>query len=163
MDVTNLIEAIQAVKENERIARDTYTDAAAKIENPLGKQLFEYLSQFEQFHFDQLEALEKSLQEKGEYIQYEGRKFEVPPLFLYAITPENNKQSVMSIITAALDLETRAERAYAELAEQLADKQGKAMFTRLSQEEHNHYRILSNAYWNLNNLGVWGWEKPDEG
>jgi len=163
MSSANLAEAVQAVKENERIARDTYADAANQVENPMGKNLFQYLSQFEQYHYDQLTELEKSLREKGEYIRYEGKAFEVPPLLLYAMNPEKEKQSAISIITAAMDLETRAEKAYADLAAQLTDKLGKEMFTRLSREEHNHYRILSNAYWNMNNLGVWIWERPDEG
>jgi hypothetical protein len=30
---------------------------------------------------------------------------------------------------------------------------------RLSEEEHNHYRILNEAYWVLNDLGIWKWTR----
>ena len=33
------------------------------------------------------------------------------------------------------------------------------MFRKLAEEEHTHYRILGDAYWNLNNRGVWNWSK----
>jgi hypothetical protein len=29
------------------------------------------------------------------------------------------------------------------------------MFERLSEKEHHHYLILSDAYWSLNDRGVW--------
>ena len=37
----NLLDAIRVVKENERIATESYANAAQQIKNPLGKQLFE--------------------------------------------------------------------------------------------------------------------------
>jgi len=52
----------------------------------------------------------------------------------------------MDIITEAKKIEVIAEKTYSDLAEQLDDPDGHAMFVRLSQEEHNHYLILSDAY-----------------
>ncbi|MBE3137825.1 MAG: hypothetical protein IMZ43_10620 [Thermoplasmata archaeon] len=66
----------------------------------------------------------------------------------------------MSIISAAMDLEKQAEKAYADLAVQTTDPQGYKMFSRLSEEEHKHYHLLFDAYWTLNNLGTWTWSRP---
>jgi rubrerythrin len=159
MSTSSLLDAIRVVKENERIAFENYADAATKISNPVGKDLFVKLSEFEKYHYETLTNLENSLQEKGDFIHYAGREFPLPPIFEIKAAENPEQKTVMNIITAAMDLEQQAEKAYAELAAQIEDKQGKEMFTRLSREEHNHYRILSNAYWNLSNLGTWSWER----
>ena len=160
MSNTNLLDAIKVVKENERIASETYAAAAQKISNPMGKQLFTQLSAFEQFHYDKISALEKSLQEKGTYIIYTGKDFPLPPLFDIKAAQEVYRKSVMSIISDAIALEKQAEKTYADLAALVDDPEGHAMFGRLSEEEHNHYRLLNEAYWTLNNLGVWKWSPP---
>lgn len=160
MSTPNLLDAIRVVKENERIATESYANAAQQIKNPLGKQLFEQLSAFEQFHYEILTNLVKSLEEKGEYINYEGKEFPMPPIFVIKAAEEPGKKSAMGIVTAALELEKQAERAYADLAMQTTDPQGHEMFSRLSEEEHKHYRLLMKAYWTLNNLGTWTWSRP---
>jgi rubrerythrin len=160
MSTTNLLDAIRVVKENERIAADTYAAAAKKITNPLGIQLFEQLSQFEEFHFAKVSALEKSLIEKGTYISYAGKDFPLPPIFEIKAAQEADRKSAMDMITDAMNLERLAEKTYADLADRLTDPEGHAMFRRLSEEEHNHYRILREAYWNINNHGVWKWSSP---
>jgi rubrerythrin len=67
---------------------------------------------------------------------------------------------VMRILTEAMALEKEAEKTYAEMAIQTADPLGYEMFMRLSDEEHGHNRILSDAYWTLTNLGSWKWSNP---
>jgi rubrerythrin len=81
MSTANLLEAIRVVRENERRATESYADAANRIPDPMGKALFENLSAFEHYHFERLSALVKSLEEKGEYINYDGKEFPLPPLF----------------------------------------------------------------------------------
>jgi rubrerythrin len=157
MNTPNLLDAIRVVKENERIASTSYAEAAGKISSPVGRQLFEQLSEFENFHYEQITALETSLMEKGDFINYQGKEFPLPPKFEIRAAQEPGTKTVMSIIAAALDLELQAQKAYADLAAQTTDPQGHAMFSRLSEEEHNHHRLLMEAYWSLNNLGTWSW------
>ena len=154
MNTPNLLDAIRVVKENERLAVETYANAA-KIVNTLGKELFEQLSGFEQFHYERLTALEKSLQESGKFINYEGKAFVLPPRLeiTFAETPEH--RSLMDIITEAKKFEKHTENVYCDLAEQLEDPQGHDMFCKLSEEEHKHFLILSDAYWSLNQYAVW--------
>lgn len=159
MSTPNLLDAVRVVKENERIALESYADAAKKISNPMGQKLFEQLSEFERFHYEKLTALEKSLEETGDFINYEGKEFPLPPILEIKVAEEPNRTSVMSIISDARELEKKAEKAYADLAAQLTDPRGHKMFRRLSEEEHNHYRILTDAYWSLNDTGVWKWSR----
>jgi rubrerythrin len=160
MVTPNLLDAIAIVKENEKTASESYAGAAQKITNPIGKLLFQQLSQYEQFHYAKLIVLETSLKEKGEYIDYEGKEFPLPPKFEFKAAQDPASKSVMSIITAAVELELQAERTYADLSARITDPQGHAMFSKLSEEEHRHYRLLMEAYWSLNNLGTWMWYRP---
>jgi rubrerythrin len=158
--MTNLMDAIRAVKENERMASEKYADAARNLANPLARELFGHLSEFEKFHLEKLIALEKSLQMNGKYIQYEGLAFPLPPVFEIKAAEDPDKKSAMHIISEARDLEKQAERTYASMAEQCPDKQGKEMFSKLSGEENIHFKILSEAYWSLNDTGKWKWSHP---
>ena len=151
----NLMDAIRIVKENERIACESYLESSKNLTNPLAKELFEQLSKFEKFHFDKITALEKSLLETGKFIEYEGKEFPLPPVFEIKAAKEPNKKSVMQIVSEARELELKAEKTYASLADEIPDQQGKDMFKKLSSEEHNHYLILSKAYWSLNQTGKW--------
>jgi rubrerythrin len=155
MNTTNLLEAIGVAKENERKASEFYAKAAETKTLSIGKKLFKQLSEFEQFHYDRIAALEKSLMEKGDFIDYEGKEIPLPPTFDIKAAQEPNKKSVMQIISEALDLERQMEKAYADLAAQIKDPQGHKMFSRLSEEEHKHFLLLLEAYWSLNNFGVW--------
>ena len=157
MNTTSLLEAIRVVKENERVASEFYSNAAKTTGSQVGKELFVQLAQFEKFHFERVSDLEKSLQLKADFIVYEGKDFPLPPAFGPKAVGEPQHQPVMSIIAEAVKLEKQAEQTYADLAAEISDPQGHAMFKKLSEEEHNHYRLLNEAYWNLTNFKEWKW------
>ena len=157
MITPNLLDAIRIVKENERIASESYDAAIREINNPSGKHLFKELSDFEKFHYEILTTLVKALEEEDEFINYEGREFPLPPIFEIKAAEEPNKKSVITIISQAIELEKQAEKAYSDLANQITDPRGHKMFNRLSEEEYKHYLILIEAYWTVTNLGVWKW------
>ena len=159
MNIPNLLDAVRIVKENEKLAMESYADASKKI-NPLGKALFEQLSEFEKYHYERLTALEKSLEESGQFINYVGKEFILPPRLEIKFVDEPGRKSIMEIITEARKVETTAEKAYANLAAQLDDPQGHAMFVRLSEEEHKHYEILTDAFWSLNQTASWTYTRP---
>lgn len=156
----SLLDAIRVAKDNERIASESYRNAIQEIQHTVGKRLFQELSDFEQFHYEKLTALEKSLVDEGKYINYEGKEFPLPPLFEIKAATEPGKKSLMTIITQAIGLEEEAKKAYADLADQIDDPLGKEMFIKLSAEEYNHYKLLVEAYYTVNNFGVWKWVRP---
>jgi rubrerythrin len=160
MSKPDLVDSLRVAKENERIASETYAEAAKIMQNPRGKELFEQLSKWEGFHYGLLADLEKSLKEKGNFIKYWGKEFPLPPLLEIKAADEPQNSSIVKIISDAMNLERRAEETYADLALQVTDPMGHDLFSRLSQDEHTHYRILSGAYWTLTNLGTWKWPFP---
>jgi rubrerythrin len=150
-----LQDALQIAKAAEQKAADLYADAAQQTPNPLAQELFNKLAEFEHHHYDRLVDLEESLRAKGAFIDYEGREMEFSTSGEVKSIEEPDRKSAMAIITMAIDIEQEAETRYAELADQTSDPDGRSMFEQLAEEEHNHYRILSEAYWSLNDRGVW--------
>ena len=102
---------------------------------------------------------EESLREQGAFIGYEGKELAIPAPSEAQTTEEPDKMSMMGVITLALDIEREAKGRYEAMAEQTSDPSGKAMFERLAEEEQEHYVILRDAYWSLNDHGVWVWPK----
>ncbi len=155
----NILEAIQIAKEAEKKAEAYYADAAQKTNHPVGKQLLEKLAEFERYHYEKLDDLEKSLEAEGAFIEYEGMELRVDAPSEIRVAGDASVKTAMGVITMAIDVEQQAEKRYLSLAEQTSDPRGHAMFERLAEEEHEHYRILRNVYWSLNNQGIWAWPK----
>jgi len=153
----NFLDAIRMAIEAEKEAAVFYDEAARKTKNPLGRRLFEQLAEFEKYHQSKLSALEESLCQDGACIIYQGRDLSFPVPDEVDKIKEADKMSAMGIITMAMEIKEKAEKRYTALAEQTTDPSGQAMFRRLAEEEHANYRILSDAYWSLNNRGVWAW------
>jgi rubrerythrin len=160
MVTSTLMDAIRVAKENEKVASESYDGAAKKLTNPLARELFVQLSQFEKYHLEKLTALEKSLQENGEFIQYEGQEFPLPPVFEIKAAKEPDKKSAMQVVTEARELETQMQKAYTSLATLAPDGLGKDMFNKLAEEEHKHFLILTDAWWSMNDTGEWKWTRP---
>jgi rubrerythrin len=150
-----LTDGIRIAKDNEKAAAEFYARAAATAGNSKARKLFEQLTEFEQIHYDRLTELENSLRDKGQFIEYAGTEFVVPPDMVIKLPELPDKPSLMKIVSEAVDLETRAEKAYHKLADMTTDKAGHDMFTRLAGEEHKHFVLLKDVYWTLNNLGEW--------
>ena len=155
----SFLDAIQMAMEAEQKAAAFYDETARKTANPLGRRLFEQLSEFEHYHYTKLAALEESLCKDGACIMYEGRELSFPVPDEVEKIKEADKMSAMGIITMAMEIKSKAKERYVALAEQTTDPDGQAMFKRLAEEEHTNHRILRDAYWSLNNHGVWAWSR----
>lgn len=154
-DALHLMDGIRIAKENEKTAADYYAEAAKTSGTSKARKLFEQLTQFERIHYERLTALEESLKAKGGFIKYTGTDFVIPPNLVIKMSEIPDQPSIMNIISAAVELETRAEKAYNGLAELTTDPQGYDMFRKLAEEEHKHFRILKDVFWTLTNLGEW--------
>ena len=158
-----LVDAIHLAMEAEKQSVTLYKDAAQKAANLAIERLFNHLVDFEQHHYDKLAELVTSLEKKNKFVVYEGYSTPIPAQSEVKISGraaevlEAKKVSLMDILTMAQNVEKSAGDRYAALAEQTADKDGKAMFQRLAKEEQNHLRQLTEVYWNLNDRGVWAW------
>ena len=152
------IAAIKVAIEAEKNAYQAYSKAAKKTKNPKGRKMFLQLSEFEMNHYRKLKDLFKSLQEKGEWILYEGTSLKKKAVPLKTQKLKDQEQlSDMDALKIAVREEKKAQAYYQSMAELTQDPRGRDMYKRLASEEALHEKLLNDQYYSLHNTGVWSW------
>src|SRR4030065_1876987 len=106
------IKAVHLAMEAEKNAYQAYLRAAKKTKNPKGRDMFQQLSEFEMNHYQKLKDLLKSLQEKGEWILYEGTSLKRKIISLKTQKPKGQEQLTdMDALKIAVR-EEKKEQAY---------------------------------------------------
>ena len=156
-----LEEALDIAMEAELKAQAFYAQAAVEVQDPNGRDLLGRLAAFEQYHYQKLSELARSLQKDGQFIEYEARTVaQFMPLLgrgETAGTYLDELEDVSSILSKAIENERTAGERYRVLASETADPAGQDMFRKLAHEENTHQRILEDEFYSLSNQGVWGW------
>jgi rubrerythrin len=159
--VQSEIEAIKIAMDAEMEAHKNYTQFVQKSTNPKGKDMFRQLAVFELNHYNNLKALLGSLSDAKGWTTYSGTQFSETPAFIEgeasSVEVSETKDEVLSILSKAIDGEKKACEYYTKLAEETTDPAGKAMFTKLADEEKLHTKILNDQWYSLNNQGIWIW------
>jgi len=152
------IKAIKVAMEAEMNAYQAYSKAAKKTINPKGRDMFRELSEFEINHYQKLKDLLKSLQEKGEWILYEGTTLKRKAIPLKMGKPKGQEQLTdMDALKIAVREEKKAQAYYQSMAELTRDPRGRDMYKRLAGEEALHEKLLNDQYYSLHNTGLWSW------
>lgn len=152
------MKAIRIAMEAEKEAYQTYAKAAKMTKNPKGKDMFQQLSEFEMNHYQKLKALLKSLEEKGEWLLYEGTNLKKKKIPLKTYKPKGQEQLTdLDALKIAIREEKKAQNYYRSLAELTRDPRGKDMYKRLASEEELHEKLLNDQYYTLHNTGYWSW------
>jgi rubrerythrin len=156
-----LEEALDIAMDAELKAQAFYAQAAVEVQDRQGRDLLGRLAAFEQYHYQKLSELARSLQEEGRFIEYEARTVEqfmpVVGKGETAGTALGELKDVADILSIAIDNEKIAGERYRVLAEETPDPDGQDMFRKLANEETIHQRILEDEFFSLSNQGVWGW------
>lgn len=152
------LRAVKVAIEAEKEAYQNYSKLAKKTKNPKGRDMFQQLSEFEMNHYQKLRNLLKSLQEKREWILYEGTTLKRKTIALTAQKPKGQEQLTdMDALKIAIREEKKAQSYYRSMAELTKDARGKDMYKRLANEEVLHEKLLNDQYYSLHNTGVWSW------
>jgi len=158
---SNVMDAIRIAMQAEEKARQFYLAAKEKVSDADAQNLLAQLAAFEEHHHDKLLALYNSLQEEKGFVTYTPPDIALPAashgLEGVRTTEEHNLETVVEVLGTAIDAEKSARSRYEGLAEQTTDPDGRAMFRQLAEEEHTHYRILSDELYHLSNRGLWIW------
>jgi rubrerythrin len=154
-------EALDIAMDTELRAQAFYAGAALEVQDAHGRDLLGRLAAFEQYHYQKLAELARSLQESGQFIEYEARTVEqFAPLVGSGETAGTelvDLKDVPSILSVAIENEKLAGKGYRALADRTTDPLGQTMFRDLANEEMVHQRILEDEFFSLSNRGVWGW------
>ncbi len=152
------LKAIKVAIEAEKEASQTYSKAAKRTRNPKGRDVFQQLSEFEMNHYQKLTGLLRSLQEKGEWILYQGTSLKQKVIPLKMEKPRGNEQLTdMDALKIATREEKKALAYYRSMAELTRDPRGRDMYKRLADEESLHEKVLNDQYYSLHNTGLWSW------
>ncbi len=152
------VKAVKVALEAEKEAYQTYSKLAKKTKNPKGREMFQQLSEFEINHFNKLKALLKSLQEKGEWILYEGTTLKKKSIPDKGLKPKGQEQLTdMDALKIAIREEKKAQAYYRSMVELTSDSRGKDMYKRLANEEALHEKVLNDQYYSVQNTGLWSW------
>ncbi len=152
------IKAVKVAMEAEKNAYQAYSQAAKKTMNPKGRDMFHQLSEFEMNHYQKLKDLLKSLQEKGEWILYEGTSLKKKVISLKMVKPKGQEQLTdMDALKIAIREEKKAQAYYQSMAQLTEDPRGRDMYKRLASEEALHEKLLNDQYYSLHNTGLWSW------
>ncbi len=152
------IEIVKVAMKAEKDAYQAYSKAAKQTKNPKGRDMFQQLSEFEMSHYQKLKDLLKSLQEKGEWILYEGTSLKKKGIPLKTQKPKGQEQLTdMDALKMAIREEKKAQAHYRSLAELTKDPSGRDMYKRLANEEALHEKLLNDQYYSLHNTGLWSW------
>jgi rubrerythrin len=156
-----LEEALDIAMDAELKAQAFYAQAAIEVQDARGRDLLGRLAAFEQYHYQKLAELARSLQQEGQFIEYEARTIsEFVPLAGGGETTGTNildLEGEAAILGKAIENEKIAGRRYWALVEETDDPAGQDMFRKLANEEKVHQRILEDEFFALSNKGVWGW------
>ena len=154
-------EALDIAMEAELKAQAFYAQAAVEIQDPSGRDLVGRLAAFEQYHYQWLSDLARSLRENGRFIAYEARAVEqFAPLIGSGQTTGTSSAELKEpadILIKAIEFEKTAGERYRVLAEETTDPDGRDMFRKLANEEMIHQSVLEHEFFVLSNQGVWGW------
>jgi rubrerythrin len=156
-----LEQALDIAMDAELAAQAFYAQAAVEIQDAQGRDLLGRLAAFEQYHYEQLAKLARSLKADGRFVEYETRTIDqFAPLVgggEAAGTEFDELQDAAGILGRAIENEKVAGKRYQGLAEEMSDPDGQDMFRKLANEERIHQRILEDEFFSLSNKGVWGW------
>ena len=148
--------AIEIAIKMETDAIKFYTEAAAKINYPAGRKMFETITLDEKRHLDMVTRLLKGID-----IHIE----DVHPMENIKTIFETMKDEMMKSVEAtsdeleafkiALQMEKEGVEFYRKLLSKAVSEKEKTLFEKLIKEEEQHYDIFSNTYNFLQDTGNW--------
>jgi len=153
--------ALEVARKMETDAIKFYMEAAGKTSYEAGKKMFQSITEDEKRHLVMISELIKGLNITMKDVSPMG---EVKTVF------ETLKDTMMKKVAAstdeleafriAMDMEKEGREFYQKaLAAAKSDKE-KALFTRLMEEERQHYEMFANTYSHLSDTGNWFlWEE----
>jgi rubrerythrin len=138
-----------------------YTEAAEKTKYPAGKKMFQTITEDEKRHLEMIAQIIKGLNIAVK---------DVSPMKRVKTIFETMKNEMMKKVAAtsdeleafkiAMQMEQEGEAFYKKSLAAAKTEKEKALFTRLIEEERQHYQIFSNTYFFLSNTGSWFmWEE----
>jgi rubrerythrin len=144
-----LEEALDIAMDAELKAQAFYAQAAVEIQDPQGRDLLGRLAAFEQHHYQKLAELARSLQEKGQFIEYETRTVDqFMPLIGRGETAGSlleQMQDAAGILSKAIENEKLAGERYRVLAAETVDPTANSGGRVLQPQQPGHLGLVGDV------------------
>jgi rubrerythrin len=143
--------ALQMAIQTEIDAYDFYQKFAERTADPQARAMFERIAQDEVMHLELLRNNKALLEERGEWIAYQGMALDSiqgAPIFSRERVEQNvvAYTSDLSALRVAYLIEKDAVEFYTRAAAQTDDPNGKRMFLDLVRMEQGHLQLLEGEY-----------------
>jgi rubrerythrin len=149
-------EAIETAIKMETDAIAFYQEAAQKTQHPFGREMFRGFVKDETRHLKMLESVFKGLNVQFEFIH---PKDSIKTVFTELKGEMMQRVEALADEKEALNVAMRFEKEGYDYYRAAASKSGSEveseLFTKLAEEENEHYSILNETYNFLDNTGHW--------
>lgn len=154
-----IAEAMKTAIEMEKSGHRFFSEAAIKVEHPVGKKLFNRLAAEEIDHLRTFERIFSELSSGSDWRQISSM---VTPRKRVPYFDEARKQFEplnltveLDYLKQALDLERKAIRFFEDAIRDARSEGAKAVFERILAEERAHYDLIQSEIDSISNSGFW--------
>lgn len=143
----NAVSAITRALRFEKAGKRYFAMSAEKAADPYAKRVFALLSDMEQKHFDDIQAVARKLEQEGKFpavstASSEGRM----RLFKREYSRIKKEKTITGdaavAMRKALGFEAEGREMYTRMSENATNRQEKAFFRLLASEEQKHFEII---------------------
>ena len=151
MTQSAVLKALEVARDREKGGNRFYLEAAQKTSDVKGKHMFEWLAKEELKHLQWLEQQNQALLQGKPWQKVAGlgepviRSSDFPDVAEVSghVKPETGELEALRL---GIQAEKESIAMYAKASEETLDADGKAMFSRLVQEEQAHLDLLQDEY-----------------
>lgn len=160
--------ALENAMEVERQGKAFYEEAAERVQDPMGKAVFQTLARDEVEHLRILQAQYEAIHNAQEWMELDEAKVCEPqtPLKVY---PDKRETALiiaadatdLDALKMAMDFEQHGYDLYAQAGAETDDPKGKQVFGFLAKQENAHYAFLQKTYDYLTTEGAWYFDEQE--
>jgi len=153
--------AIKIAFKMEKDAIEFYGEASRKTNYPAGKKMFETVILDEKRHLEFISRLLKGLDFQPEDTHpMENIRTVFEEMKDQMMEKIEATQDELEVISVAMQMETEGISFYRKLFDEAEKEKEKILFSKLAEEEEQHYKIFANTYNFLKDTGNWFmWEE----
>jgi len=160
--------ALEKAMEIERQGEAFYKEAAERIQDPMGKAVFQTLAKDEIEHLRLLQAEYETIHNEKEWMELDEARVCEPQTPL-KVFPDKRDAALMipadatdlDALELAMKLEEEGYNLYVKAGAETDDPQGKKVFDFLAKQENSHYAFLQKTYEYLTTEGAWYFDEEE--
>ena len=165
---TAALSALEKAMEVERQGEAFYQEAAERVQDPTGKEVFQTLVKDEIQHLRLLQAEYEAIQSESAWLELDQAKVCEPqaPLKLFpdrrdAALVIPAKATDLDALKLAMDFEERGYHQYTRAGAETDDPKGEEVFQFLAKMENEHFVFLQKTHEYLTTKGAWYFDEQE--